>query len=129
MIHVGLNEAITNGATSLNDHIGHIGRHLVAELNALRELFPVASREFIPFHFARIHRRAVGVFIHPFHQTGDVGVSRIHLTLHKVHEARVHDLTVFFGTVRFRPHVKGANRKASLRTGAGPSAFPLAKKR
>ena len=129
MIHVGLNEAITNGATGLNDHIRHIGRHLVAEFNALRELFPVASREFIPFYLARIHRCAVRVFIHPFHQTGNVRVSRIHLALHKVDETRVHDLTVFLRAVRFRPHVKGANRKASLRTGAGPSAFPIAEKR
>ena len=69
------------------------------------------------------------MFIHPLHQTGNVRVSRIHLTLHKVHETRVHDLTVFLGTVRFRPHVKGANRKAPLRTGAGPSAFPITEKR
>ena len=128
MIHVGLNEAITNGATRFNDHIGHIRRHFVTELNALRQLLPVASREFIPFHFARIHRGAVGVFIHPFHQTGNVRVGRIHLALHKVHKARVHDLTVFLGTVRFGPHVKGANREAPLGTGAGPSAFPIAKK-
>ena len=56
-------------------------------------------------------------------------MSRIHLALHKVHEARVHDLTIALRTVRFRPHVKGANREASLGTGARPSAFPVAEKR
>ena len=107
-------ESFADRSSGLNDDLGDLRRHLVSQINSLRKFLPVCSCELVPVHLFRINGSTIVVSVHALHETGNMGMGRIHFALHKVDEALFHDFGVSLVIVGFRPHVQGSDGELTL---------------